>query len=402
MSERNSDAIRREIERKRREMDGTVDELERRLTPAQMLDHAMWMLRGSDTGSERARAVAGGVARFAKDHPIPVALMSAGAAWLAAESRKHDDVGPGTYAPAEGRVGPYMGDALDRGPLRGDGTGYGTYGAAPTDGGPSVVDRARERVGDAAHGVTDRISGAASGVGDRLSGAGDAVRERVHSVGDRVHDVADGARDRLGAMREGTRERVSAAGDRLHATVDSTRERSAELAFRARQQAAERGRQARERYDATLDENPLVLGALAFGLGLVAGVSAPTTRVESDLMGAKADALKGEARAMTHEAVQAARAAGAQALDVARREALPENIVDEVKGRVQRVASNAMTAARETARTEGLSVDTLTERAKRVASEAVSAAKETARAEGLSADALKERAVEAGERTRDA
>ena len=61
-----------------------------------------------------------------------------------------------------------------------------------------------------------------------------------------------------------------------------------------------------------------------------------------------------------------------------------------------------MDAARETARSEGLSVDTLKERARRVASEAVSAAKETARSEGLSAGALKERAVESGERLRDA
>jgi hypothetical protein len=160
--------------------------------------------------------------------------------------------------------------------------------------------------------------------------------------------------------------------------------------------------QARARYDSTLDENPLALGAAAFGLGLAAGLSVPTTRVENDLMGSKADALKGEARTIASDAARAARAAGSEALDVARREALPENIVDEVKGRVKRVASDAMNAAKETARTEGLTADTLKERVRRVASDAVSAAKETARSEGLTADALKERAVEAGQRTRDA
>lgn len=375
MSDRNSDEIRREIERKRLEMDRTVDELERRLTPAQMLDHALWMIRGSDTGSERARTVVNGVVGFAKNHPIPVALMSAGAAWLAAESRRDEHVGPGTYAPAEGRVGPYMGDALDEGPLR-DGDAYG----ASSDGGPSVVDR---------------------------------TKEKVHSVGDRVHEVADSARDRLSLARDSALDRVEAAKESARYRVDAvresaldgvaaTRERGAELAWRARGEAALRARQARSQFDTTLEENPLVLGALAFGLGLAAGVAAPTTRVENDLMGAKSDALKGEARTLTHETVRAARAAGAEALSVARREALPENIVDEVRGRVSRVASNAITAAKETARTEGLNVDTLKERAKRVASDAVNAAKETARAEGLTAEALKERAVEAGERTRDA
>ena len=405
MSERTSDEIRREIERKRQEMDRTVDELERRLTPAQMLDHALWMLRGSETGTERARAVADGVVDFAKRHPIPVALMSAGAAWLVAESRRRDDVGPGTYAPAEGRVGPYMGDALDRGPLRGDGDAYGTtaYGGMSGDGaagGESVVDRARsatggltDRVADATGGLKDRVADVTGGVGDRVHDAGDALRGRVASVG-------AGARDRLDAVREGTRERVYAAGESVRSTADAARERSAELAWRAREEAALRARQARMRYDATLDENPLALGAAAFGLGLAAGLAVPPTRIENDLMGAKADALKGEARSIATDAARAARAAGGEALSVARREALPENIVDEVKGRVQRVASNAVTAARETARTEGLSVDSLKERARRVASEAVSAAKETARAEGLSADALKERAAEAGDRVR--
>jgi hypothetical protein len=244
MSERESDAIRRDIERKRQEMDRTVDELERRLTPAQMLDHALWMLRGSDTGSERARAVAGGVGRFAKDHPIPVALMSAGAAWLFAESRNDEHVGPGTYAPAEGRVGPYMGDALDEGPLR-DSAGYGAvgYGGVESDGGPSMVDRTRERVSDVAGGVSDRLQGVADGARDRVG----AVRE--------------GALDRVAAVREGTRERVDAVREGTRARMDATREKSAELAWRARGEAGVRARQARDRYDATLEENPLVLGA---------------------------------------------------------------------------------------------------------------------------------------------
>ena len=381
MSERTSDEIRREIERKRHEMDRTVDDLERKLTPAQLLDHALWLVRGSDSGSERARRVADGLVGFAKNHPIPVALMSAGAAWLAAESRKDSDVGTGTYARADGRVGPYMGDALDDGPLRAEGE-YGataSFDGSASDGGASVTDRVRDRVGETAQGV-----------GDRVHGAGDALRDRMHVMGDRVSGVAEGARGRM-----------QAAGESLRDTADATRERSAELARRTREQATLRGRQARERYDRTLEDNPLALGAAAFGLGLAAGLSAPSTRVEGEYLGARSDALKDEARSIASDTARAAKAATRQAADVVRREALPENIVDEVKGRVQRVASNAMTAARETARTEGLSGDNLLDRAKRVASDAANAARDTARSEGLSADALKERAVEAGERVRE-
>lgn len=373
-NERTSDEIRRDIERKRTEMDHTVDELERRLTPAQMLDHALWFLRDSDSGSERVRSVRNGVTRFAKDHPMPVALMSAGAAWLAAESAR-DDVGPGTYAPAEGRVGPYMGDAIDEGSLR-------------EDGGPSMAHRARERVSE------------------KMGDATDAVRERAHdaadSARDRISSARDDASERISSVREGASERMHAAGDRVRERADAARDRGADLARRTREQAHLRGRQARERYDRTLDENPLVLGAAAFGLGLTAGLSAPSTQVERETMGAKSDVLKDEARSLARDTGHAAKAAGRDALDVARREALPEGIVDEVKGRVERVASNAMTAARETARREGIDGDTLKDRAKRIASDAAHAAKDTARSEGLNRDALKERAVEAREHTREA
>lgn len=336
MSGRTSDDIRREIERKRGEMDRTVDALERKLSPGQLLDHALWMVRGSESGSERARAVGDTVAGFAKDHPIPVALMSAGAAWLAAESRS-SDVGPGTRERAEGRVGPYMGDALDEGPLRDDGS---RFAGDDREDGASATSRAKEKAGD----VKDRVAESADAAGDRLRDAGESVRNRISEIGD------------------GARERMHAAG-----------ERGSRLADRTRQQASLRAHQAKQRYTSTLEDNPLSIGAAAFGLGLAAGLSAPTTRWEDEHMGHTADALKGEARDIARETTRVAKHAGAEAMSVARREALPDGIVDEVKAR-----------------------------AKRVASDAADAAKQAARDDGMSADALKERVRLAGERTRDA
>ena len=337
MSGRTSDDIRREIDWKRDRMDDTVDALERKLSPGQLLDHALWMVRGSDSGSEKARAVGDAVSGFAKDHPIPVALMSAGAAWLAAESRAASNAGAGTYARAEGRVGPYRGDAIDDGPLRDEPHRFDGDGRHD---GASATGRAKEKAGE----LKDRVADAADGAGDRLRHAGESVRDRMSELGD------------------STRERMYAAG-----------ERGSALADRARQQASLRAHQARQRYDATLEDNPLSIGAAAFGLGLAAGLSAPTTRWEDEHMGRTADALKGEARDIAKESGRAAKHAGAEALSVAKREALPDGIVDEVKAR-----------------------------AKRVASDAADAAKRTARDEGLTADALKQRAREAGEHVRDA
>lgn len=376
MSGRTSDDIRREIERKRAEMDQTVDALERKLSPGQLLDHALWMVRGSDTGTEKARAVGSALGGFAKDHPIPVALMSAGAAWLAVERGGDPDVGPGTYARADGRVGPYRGDALDEGSLR-DSRGYSAEGYGDDEG------------------ITDRVRDKADDLKDRVSDVADSASDKMHSATDRLRDKGEAAKDRLQEAGDSARSRMHAMGDSARESAQAARERSAEMARRARMQA-------RNRYNSTLDENPLALGAAAFGLGLAAGLSAPSTRWENEHMGDTADTLKGEAKSIAQDTARAARHAGADAIAVVRREAVPEGVVDELKGRAKRIASEAMDAAKETARAEGLGKNELQDRAKRIASDAANAARSTAREEGLTAEALKERAREAGEATREA
>src|SRR5688572_6161164 len=104
--ERSPEEIRREIERTRSHMDEAVEAIGEKLSPGRFVDD-LWLRLQKDG--------AAAVASSLRDHPIPFALVSAGLGWLVMEqARARTDVGSGTYERAEGRVGPYRGDAVDR------------------------------------------------------------------------------------------------------------------------------------------------------------------------------------------------------------------------------------------------------------------------------------------------
>jgi hypothetical protein len=318
--QRSAADIRQDIERTRAEMDETVDAIGRRLTPGQIVDDLWGRLRHTDAPSAMGDAV--------REHPLPLALIGAGLAWLAYDRvsategdrlrRKHGDVGPGTYERAEGRVGPYRGDEL----------GFG-------DSEEGVRDRVREaaagagsKVSDAASGTRDRIADAASGARDRIAGA-------ASSVGDRASDA-----------RAWASERMHRAGDRAGAVA---------------------GR-ARHGLDRTLEDQPLALGAVAFGLGLASGVAVPPTRWEDERLGHTADRVKDEARRTGREAADGARRVasetGAAVRDVMEREGLKDEVTDHLKQVAQQARDAAKQAARDAADREGLTGSGLRDRAR--------------------------------------
>lgn len=80
--------IQAEIERTRREMDGTLDAIEHRLTPGQLYDQGMQYLRNNG-GTE----FVGNLGNQAKRNPMPVALVGIGLAWLMATQKTGESSG---------------------------------------------------------------------------------------------------------------------------------------------------------------------------------------------------------------------------------------------------------------------------------------------------------------------
>jgi hypothetical protein len=315
--ERSSDEIRRDIERTRAEMDETVDALENRLSPGQLVDQAWSMFRRSGSG-------AGDVVR---EHPVPLALMGLGVAWLAIERATGGDAdaerryhGAGTYERAEGRVGPYRGDAV----TSDEGWPHDTDS-------PGMVAHARDVVSDARDGIAEKASGIRDSIAGKVGGAGEAVS-----------DARDRAEEGLGTAAR----------------------RTTEMAGRAKQQARERAREARYGIMSFMDDQPLVAGAVAFGLGLASGLAVPSTPLEDRVIGDTSDAVKETVGETAREIGDQVRHVASSAAEAAFSEADRQDVGGTLKESVRRVAEEAKSAARETARQEDLTAEGMKDRAR--------------------------------------
>lgn len=223
-SQRDPDTLEREAEATRRDIAHTMDLLEQRLSPGQLLDRALSM------GREQGGEFATNLGRQIKYHPIPLLLTAVGISWLAmAENRPQSSGAGGTSAGGLAESARHMGEA------------------------------AREKAGS--------ISGSLS--------------DSAHSASERMHQTADSLR----ASASGAAESMRQQGERV-----------------------------RERFQQTLHEQPLVLGALGLALGAILGGAMPRTRYEDRTIGEYGDRVREQAAGTA----EAAERAGARTAEAAR------------------------------------------------------------------------------------
>ena len=229
---RRTEQIEDDIARKRAEVSSTIDAIQEKLTPGQMMDQAIHYLRDSGAGDFGAN-----LGRQVRDNPLPVALIGVGVAWLAmgGRTRGHD-------APAwtTGR------DAWSDDAAPGDLDEPG-LGARVAQAGSSAGERVR----------------------DTVSGTASRVRETVSGAARRARDLASGAGERIGGLREDVRARAGSLQDTTRMGVDRVRARTTRM----------------------IDEQPLVLGAIGVAIGAAIGAALPATRREDEMMGGTRDGL---------------------------------------------------------------------------------------------------------------
>ncbi|HEY0144186.1 MAG TPA: DUF3618 domain-containing protein [Thermoanaerobaculia bacterium] len=155
--------IRDDIERTQREMSRTIDEIEDRLSPRNVMQRTKESVRRA--GVNKTRSLVDKV----KANPIPAAMAGIGLYLLMRDHDRGDDI--------------YEIDSV------GYDAGYdATYGHSHTridamqDRVHGGVDQVRERVDSA----RERVSGAMDTARDRISGAMSSARESVSHVGDRA------------------------------------------------------------------------------------------------------------------------------------------------------------------------------------------------------------------------
>lgn len=166
--ERSPQDLEREGEQIRADLDRTLDEIERKLSPGELLDRSVDFLRNN--GSEFIREAGETV----RNNPIPVLLTAAGLIWLTTSIATRHRSRASSYDESE-----------EFSSYRGSGEDMGEYGH--NDGGiRSKVDEARERVSSAAHRVSDRVTGTAQDVADRARGR---LSSTMHSMRNRTENV---------------------------------------------------------------------------------------------------------------------------------------------------------------------------------------------------------------------
>lgn len=242
---RSPDEIRADIERTRTDMHETVDALGQRLSAGQIFDE-IWHRMRSGSGGDGAGIV--------KEHPVPLALMGLGLGWLAVEKATDNRA--------------HHTDRSTATPHETTGAAYGSTSTPP--------------------------SAFLSEDGAHAPGVKDKAREKASEFGDRVSSKAHDAKERVsGKAHEAT--------DRVRHAASSAGERASEAATSARESARNTMQRARSGFDRLSDEQPLALGAIAFGLGIAAGMAAPTSRWEDEHLGDVSDRIKDTARHTAEE-----------------------------------------------------------------------------------------------------
>lgn len=278
--EANTAFLRAEIRETRDRMSDTLDALGDRLNPHRLKAQVKDNLREATVGrvenmarnaADRVNDTRHGIMDRIRENPIPAAMVGLGLGWLLFGGRhRHEH-------PEWDSQG-YIGDLSATSPrLIQDDAGGGIGSTISEE--PGVVDRVKERV---------------SGIGETVSDVGYAARERISDV----------------------REHVSEA-----------RERVTDVAGRAGERAGEVAHHARERFDTTLTENPVAIGAVALAVGMAAGLAIPESQREREMIGPYRDRLAGRVR----ESVEDTRE---------RVQHVAERVVDETKDTIREAAND--------------------------------------------------------------
>lgn len=253
---RRPEEIENDIERTRAEVSSTIDAIQSRLTPGQMMDQAFAYARTSlpaDFGANLGNTI--------RDNPVPVALIGVGIGWLMMQGQNSDG-----RARARRQAAAYEREL------------YASGGFSDTDSGESVGGKMRN--------MASRAGEKGRELKDQASETGHNLMDKASEIGQRISGSASSVADRARGMTQQTRERVSGA-------ADSARE----FGHRSQQQYY----QAKDSISQMMDEQPLIVGALWLAIGTLVGALLPGTRREDELMGGPRDRLLDSAKETARE-----------------------------------------------------------------------------------------------------
>jgi len=372
--------IEKQIDAKRADIDRTLSALERQLSPSDMVDRGIGLVR--ENGGE----VVQNLGRQFRDNPMPFLVTGIGMIWaMASPGGSRSSIGHyrSRYGYGDDDRGRDF-DELDSEFARGTGARAGaearfvsgesgsdftpryTDGSIPSTSGALASGLADNPYGDDESdddGFLDSVRDGMDKLGNRLSGAADELTTKVS-------DMSDEARRRYEALSDDARSRYD-EGRRRYAEMDAdAREKYRTTRLQARQRRADwerglrdgmdslrangqdMGRRARHQARSSADsigdfvqEQPMVAAAIGAAIGAVIGALLPATRVENRYLGEYADEAKREARARAEPVVDQARERAERGVQQV--SGMVEEASGTVRAKVEQAASEARGKAEE-------------------------------------------------------
>lgn len=295
----------RELARDRAEIGETIEAIQHRLSPGQLLDQALGYVRTN--GGEAV----GSVMRSARQNPWPLLLTGIGLAWLMTSTTAHVRRGNGyseTY-----------GTDYDRG----YGTAYGDHAVnlqrATSPDYPDYDDDAQQEY--RAHRSTlERVRAAAASVTRQVGETEESFAQRVVEAKARALDITQQAGESVDALRE----RVEAAVGRARDAAAGLASRAADAWERGRDAVGAGGRRVRESVrqagDRAVDlyqAEPLIAGAIGIAAGALIGALLPSTALEDRMLGDQGRRLRRSATDLAANAAERAEAAASEGVRAA-------------------------------------------------------------------------------------
>jgi ElaB/YqjD/DUF883 family membrane-anchored ribosome-binding protein len=344
MAEQNR--IEKDLERTRSRMDDRLTELQERLSPGQVVDDLMAYFRGSD-GADFGRNLLASV----KNNPLPAALTGIGLTWLMASNphpHPKPDV-PSAHAPANPK--PYPG-----------------WPAVYSNGakGPSNSDIG-VRIRDAERSVVRGTGETEAAFRMRV----DDARGKVAGVAREIQDTAESYSDRIGKALAAASQMVTDSAHELRDGATEMADKVSGAAGQVADQVARKTQAAREagiNLIATISENPLVLGAIGLAVGALLGALIPQSEQEEKALGGMAAQVREAAGAAALQVADGGSKVVQQVLDVGLKSATAHGLTGDksisdivsgirsgdLSGTAKHVAKDAMQAADDALRAEGL------------------------------------------------
>ncbi len=270
--------IEREVDAARNDLSASVDALQNRFSVETIVDTVMQSV--SKNGGDVSR----NLGRTLRDNPLPVILTGVGLAWLIAGSNQPSQPRPGY---PDDRDIDRSGDRIPTDPVQPD---RGSVDA------PALTAQ------------RDYGPGPSEGLASRDPATGGASLSASPSFGDRARGALDSVKDGAGGLGRDARDRMD----------------------RTRHGALGAGTDMADKADRFFRDQPLIVGALGFAVGLGIGGLLPRSDTEDDLLGSRSDALKASAADMASQQADKAKAVAGAVRDEA------VNMADEAAGEVDR------------------------------------------------------------------